>query len=176
MFSLLDKIETVFNRLTIFFAALVAVSIGLMAILIPLNLFLVKFHLGSMWWLFSSIEYALYFGVFAGAPWVLQKGAHVQVDVLTAALSKSASIKLDNIVNILGTALCLLLCFYGTRAGIAEFIDQTMPDKDLRISNWIIVSAFAISFFMLSIEFLFRMRKERILITGPDKAPADGGI
>ena len=68
MNSPLDIFETYFIRLTHFFAALVAISIGLFAIFIPFNLFIIKAHIGSMWWLNGSIEYALFFGVFAGAP------------------------------------------------------------------------------------------------------------
>ena len=65
---------------------LVAVSIGLIAVLIPLNLFLVTLKWGSFPWLFEAVEYALYVGVFIGAPWVLRQGAHIRVDVVTAAL------------------------------------------------------------------------------------------
>jgi TRAP-type C4-dicarboxylate transport system permease small subunit len=158
MSSQLDIFENVFNRLTSFFAALVAISIGLMAILIPLNLFIIKAQIGSMWWLNGSIEYALFFGVFAGAPWVLQQGAHVRVDVLSSSLSEEAAKNLDVVVNLIGAALCITLCVYGSRAGIIEFIDETMPDRDLRIANWIIVTFFAFSFLMLTIEFLLRLR------------------
>ena len=77
----LDRFETGFNRFTHFCAALVAISIALIAFLIPLNLFMVKAQLGGIWWLFEGVEYVLYCGVFIGAPWVLQKNAHVKVDV-----------------------------------------------------------------------------------------------
>ncbi len=163
MRSALDTFEAGFNRLTVFFIGIVAISIGLIAILISLNLVLVKYHLGSLWWLFAAIEYSLYFGVFIGAPWVLQQGAHVRVDIVLSALSKKTAARLDLLINIAGTALCLSLCFYGVRATIAEFIDGTMPDKDLRIASWIILTVFAFSFLMLAIEFLLRIRKDRVI-------------
>ncbi|MAF48494.1 MAG: TRAP transporter small permease subunit [Rhodospirillales bacterium] len=176
MNSSLDTFEYGFIRLTQFFAALVAISIGLMAVFIPFNLFIIKAHIGSIWWLNGSIEYALYFGVFAGAPWVLQQGAHVRVDVMTTALPESASQKLDTFINFFGAALCILLCVYGVRAGISEFIDDTMPDKDLRIANWIVVSFFAVSFLMLTTEFLLRLRKNRVLKIGRDEHGSDSGF
>ena len=176
MQSPLDTFEYFFLKLTVLFAALVAVSIGLMALLIPLNLFIIKAHIGSMWWLNGAIEYALFFGVFAGAPWVLQQGAHVRVDVLTSSLSKDAALILDDIINLIGAFICIILCFYGTRAGITEFIDQTLPDKDLRIPNWIIVAFFAFSFLMLTIEFLFRFRKHRLLEITLDENKSEVGF
>ncbi len=172
----LDKFESGFNRLTAGFAALVAISIGLIAILIPINLFILKTQIGSMWWLNGSIEYALYFGVFAGAPWVLQQGAHVRVDVLTSALPENASKILDIIINLLGAVLCIVLFVYGTRAGISEYIDKTMPDKDLRVANWIVVSFFAFSFAMLTTEFLLRMRKNRVLRIGSEDHASEAGF
>ena len=172
----LDRFEAAFNKLTLFFAALVAISIGLFAVLISLNLFLIRTHLGSIWWLFEGVEYALYFGVFLGAPWVLQQGAHVRVDILTSALPKRAAAWLDRILDGAGFALCMLLCFYGLRAVLSEYQDGTMPDKNLRIANWIVLSGFAGSFLLLAIEFLLRMRSERPLTAGEEAAAGDSGF
>jgi len=163
MHAFLDMFETGFNRLVVFLASLVAISIGLMAILVPLNLLFIKLQFGSMWWLFGSVEYSLYFGVFAAAPWVLQQGAHVRVDMLSANLPAAAAAKLEVMTNLVGALICSVLIVYGVRAGIIEFIDMTMPDKDLRIANWIVVSVFAASFMLMAIEFLLRLRKTRVL-------------
>jgi TRAP-type C4-dicarboxylate transport system permease small subunit len=155
----LDTFEIGFNRLLKFLAALVALSIGLIALLIPLNLLLIKLHWGSLWWLYEAVEYSLYVGVFIGAPWVLQQGAHVRVDVLASALPKAAADKLEQLLNLAGAGLCLLLCFYGVRAMHSEFVDGTLPDKDLRIANWIMIGVFAGAFWLLAIEFMLRLRR-----------------
>jgi len=155
----LDSFESGFNRLTLFLAALVALSIGLIAVLIPINLFLIKFQLGSMWWLYEAVEYALFVGVFIGAPWVLQQGAHVRVDILVSALPRLQAVRLERVIDVAGGVLCLVLCYYGMRATIAEFDAGTLPDKDLRIANWYMTAVFALSFLMLAIEFLFRFRR-----------------
>ncbi len=172
----LDLFEAGFNRSMFYLAALVAVSIGLFAVLIPLSLFLVKFKLGSIWWLYEAVEYALYFGVFVGAPWVLQQGAHVRVDVLTSALPKAAAARVEQILDVLGTLLCLLLCFYGVRITISEFEDGTLPDKDLRIETWYMMAIFAISFFLLAIEFLLRLRRARETVAEEQSATAESGF
>ena len=176
MQSSLDTFEIAFNWFTAFLIGLVALSIGLIAILIPFNLVMIKLGFGGIWWLFEGIEYALYFGVFAGAPWVLQQGAHVHVDVITANLPPNAAAKLDIIINLLGAALCILLAVYGSRSGIAEYIDATLPDKDVQIANWIVITAFAVSFLMLAVEFLFRLRKNRVLKITADDHAAEAGF
>lgn len=159
MITLLDAFEAGFHRLLVALAALVAISIGLIAVLISLNLLLIKMQWGSIWWLYEGVEYALYMGAFLGAPWVLQKGAHVRVDVIVSALSPDASKRLEVIMDVFGALLCLFLCYYGMRAGVSEFQDGTLPDKDLRIPNWYMMVVYALSFLLLAVEFALRIRR-----------------
>ncbi len=164
MGNFFDSFETAFNRLTHFLISLVAISIGLVALLIPLNLFLIKTRLGAMWWLYEGVEYALYAGVFLGAPWVLQQGAHVRVDIFTTALPNNLAAKVEQALDLAGSILCLILFVYGLRGAMLEFEDGTLPDKSLRIDNWIILTVFALSFFMLAIEFFLRFRRAREIL------------
>ena len=155
----IDRFEAGFNRVVLYLAYLVALSIGLIAVLIPLNLFLIKTQLGSIWWLYEGVEYTLYFGVFIGAPWVLNQGGHVRVDVLTAALNTESAQRVERIMDFVGAVLCVLLCFYGSRVTLWEFQDGTLPDKDLRIPTGYMMAIFSTSFFLLAIEFLLRFRR-----------------
>ena len=155
----IDRFEAGFNRVVLYLAYLVALSIGLIAVLIPLNLFLIKTQLGSIWWLYEGVEYTLYFGVFIGAPWVLNQGAHVRVDVLTEALNTESAQRVERIMDFAGAVLCVLLCFYGSRVTLWEFQDGTLPDKDLRIPTGYMMAIFSTSFFLLAIEFLLRFRR-----------------
>ncbi len=159
MKTLLDRVESGFNRLLKLLIALVAISIGLFAVLIPFNLLLIKTQMGSIWWLSEAIEYSLYVGVFIGAPWVLQQNAHVRVDLFASALPTHLAVHLERLLNVFGVGLCLLLCSYGVRAGLWEFADGTLPDKDLRIANWYMLAVFSVSFFLMAVEFLFRIRR-----------------
>ncbi len=157
-------------------AALVALSIGLFTVLIPLNLLFIKLQWGGIWWLYEGVEYALYFGVFIGAPWVLQQGAHVRVDVLTLALPKEAAARLEQVVDIAAASLCVLLCFYGVRITVSEIQDGTLPDKDLRIATGYMMAVFAASFFLLAIEFLLRLRRARAIVAKEETAAAESGL
>ncbi len=172
----IDLFEAGFNRAMVWLAALTAISIGLFALLIPINLFLIRVQWPSMWWLYEAVEYALYFGVFIGAPWVLQQGAHVRVDILTSALRKDIAARFEQGLDVAGASLCLLLCFYGVRMTVSEFQDGTLPDKDLRIDTGIMIAVFAASFFLLAIEFLLRFRRAREIVLKEEKAAAESGF
>ena len=172
MTRLLDTIEAGYNRFLKLLIGMVAASIGLFAVLIALNLLLIKQQWGSIWWLNEAIEYTLYTGVFMGAPWVLQQGAHVRVDVLVSLLSRNAAVHMERLLDLTGAMLCAGLCFYGVRAAWWEYLDGTLPDKDLRIANWIMLTVFALSFFLLAIEFLFRLRRARTIVDEKADDPA----
>ena len=176
MSSPIDTIEDIFNRTISVLITLVAISIGLIAVLIPFNLFIVKTGLGSIWWLHEGVEYALYVGVFVGAPWVLQQGAHVRVDVLMSALPAKAATTLERALDLVGASLSLILCYYGVRLAISEFEDGTLPDKDLRIANWIMMVVFAFSFFLLAVEFLFRMRRAGEIVVSESTEKKEAGF
>ena len=169
-----DALEAGFGRVTFFLAVLVAISIGLIAVLIPLNLLLIKSQIGGIWWLYESVEYTLYVGVFLAAPWVLQAGSHVRVDILISVLPQDISHRLEQFVDAAAAILCAVLCIYGIRAALSEFEDGTLPDKDLRIANWYMLAIFAISFLLLSIEFLFRLRRASDVDEADDAADSAG--
>ncbi|MEE3189782.1 MAG: hypothetical protein VX281_02400, partial [Pseudomonadota bacterium] len=82
---------------------------------------------------------------------------------------------MEKILDGIGIALCLLLCFYGVRATIIEFQDGTMPDKDLRIANWYMMAVFAISFALLTMEFLLRMRRAKEILAKEDQVMTEAG-
>lgn len=174
MRNALTAFDAGFNRFITWLAVLVAVSIGLMTVLIPLNLALIRLDLPSMWWLYEAVEYGLYVGVFIGAPWVLRQGAHVRVDVLIAGLPERHAVRLERALDVAAILLCLLLCFYGARATLLEFRDGTLPDKDLRIANWIMTGVFAASFLVLAIEFALRCARASGVVVETKRAPRAG--
>lgn len=159
MTAFLDRFEAAFEKLNLAIAAVVAMSIGLFAVLVPLDLFLRKLEWGNMSWLHEGAEYALYVGVFMSAAWVLNKGAHVRVDIVIASLPDRAAARLERAVDLAGAILCAALCYFGATGAIGEYILGTLPDRDLRIPNWFILAIFSLSFALLTIEFLLRYRR-----------------
>ncbi len=70
----------------------------------------------------------------------------------------------------------MVLCFYGVRVTISEFVDGTLPDKDLRIETWYMMAVFTISFVLLGIEFLLRLRRAREIVDEQEAASAESGF
>ncbi|MDP6708175.1 MAG: TRAP transporter small permease [Alphaproteobacteria bacterium] len=158
---MLDRLESAFGRLTLFLASLVALSIALIAILIPLDLLIRRLGWGNMPWLYEGIEYALYVGVFLAAPWVLHQRAHVRVDVIVSTLPRGLARRLEQALDLVGAIIAGGLCYYGVRATITDFVEESKPDKLLVIADWWMMLVFAIACLMLAIEFLLRLRNTR---------------
>ena len=159
MSSFFDRFQAVFEQVNRIVAALVALSIGLFALLIPLDLFLRKIGWGNLPWLHEGAEYGLYVGVFLSAAWVLNKGAHVRVDIVIASLPDRVALRLEKLLDIAGALLCAILCYFGLSGMIGEYALGTLPDKDLRIPNWYMLLVFGLSFALLTVEFLLRYRR-----------------
>lgn len=167
-FPMIDLLDRIVGKLDHLLISAFAVIIGLISVLIPLNLLIVQMRWGAIWWLHEAIEYALYIGVFLAAPWVLRQGVHIKADVISAHLPERLAAQVDRLINLLGAAICITLCFYAVRSAILEFQDQTFPPKDLRIANWYMMVIFAFSFLLCAIEFLLFLRK-------PSQAAEDNG-
>ena len=157
--SFFDLLEAAFEQVNRFIAALVALSIGLFTLLIPFDLFLRKMSWGNLPWLHEGAEYGLYVGVFLSAAWVLNKGAHVRVDIIIAALPDRVALRLEKLLDIAGALLCAILCYCGLSGMLGELEFGTLPDKDLRIPNWYMLLVFGLSFALLTVEFLLRYRR-----------------
>ncbi|MBT3536110.1 MAG: TRAP transporter small permease [Rhodospirillaceae bacterium] len=158
MGAFLDRFETSYNRLNLFLAGVVAASIASFAVLIPFDLALRRLGWGNLPWLYEGIEYALYMGVFLAAPWVLQQGAHVRVNVVDTALPPAVAARLEWILNGVGAVICGALAYYGVRSTITDYVDEALPDKLLAFPDWWMMAVFSIACLMLVISFLLRMR------------------
>lgn len=156
MADLLNAFEVFYLKLNTAIAAAVAVSIGLFTLLVPLDFILRKLRMGGLEWLNEGAEYFLFFGVFLSATWVLQKGAHVRVDIVISNLPARAAAWLERVMDLAGAALCALMAYLGSKSSVTTFILGTMPDKDLRIPNWVVLVVFTLAFILLTIEFLLR--------------------
>ncbi len=176
MRNALERFEAGFDRSLVFLASLVAASIGLFAVLIPLDLLIRSLGWGNMWWLYEGIEYALYVGVFLAAPWVLRQGGHVRVDVLISNLPAPVAARMEQALDVIGAVICGALGYYGVRVMIADYIENSLPDKLLIIPNWWMMAVFSSACLMLVIEFLLRVRRARDTLEQEEAAKAEAGF
>ena len=138
---------------------LVAASICAMAVLITIDVGLRAFRIGNLPWLNEVAEYALYAGTFLAAPWALRLGAHVRIDIVVDSLPDRASRSLEQFVDLLGGGVCAVLLYFGCVGTLEAYEFGHMQFKTITIPNWPLLSVFAFSMLLLTIEFAFRFAR-----------------
>ena len=173
---MLDRFEAGFNRLTLVLASCVALSIGFFAVSIPLDLLIRSLQWGNLPWLYEGIEYLLYMGVFLGAPRVLQQRGHVRVDIVITLLPPPVAARLEQALDAAGAIICGLLCYYGVRVTISDYIEDSLPDRLFALPDWWMMAVFSIACLMLVIEFLLRLRRASGVVSEETTATSESGF
>lgn len=145
-----------FEKLLGFFATLFALAIGSIIVLICLDVAMRNLSLGSLPWLIELSEYLLYAGTFLAAPWVLRQGNHVRVDMLFVALPKRLAVRLEQLVDLLGLGISLVLLYYGSAVVSDAWRTNMIAYKTWYVPEWLLFLAIPIAALLLAVEFVLR--------------------
>ena len=146
----------VFERLLDFFCSLFGVVLGLIVALICLDVALRNLALGSLPWLIELSEYLMYAGTFLAAPWVLRQGNNVRVDMLLVALPRRLAIRLEQLVDLVGLAISLVLLYYGSAVVSDAWRSNMVAYKTWYVPEWLLYLAIPAGALLLAIEFVLR--------------------
>jgi len=104
-------------------------------------------------------EDIIYLMTLLAAPGLLRRGQHIRVDIILRALPAKVGWALEWISDVIGLVCCLFFVWYGTRMVVASFSSGALSIKTLVLPEWWILAPMPVTFVLLSIEFLFRMRR-----------------
>ena len=105
-------------------------------------------------WILQFNEYALLWITFLGTAWVLVRGKHVSVDLLTGRMGERTGKYFSLVHGILGTAVCLVLLWYGSSTTWGQFQNGIIDVKAVDVPKYLILMIIPIGFFVLSLQFL----------------------
>lgn len=110
-------------------------------------------------WSNEVSELMLYLTTMLVAPWLLRQGQHIRVDIVLTALPPRLAWSLEWVGDVIGLACCLFMTWYGTRATLASLREGALSIKTLVTPEWWSLAPLPITFLLLSIEMLFRMKR-----------------
>ena len=139
----------------------VGISIGLIALVIPLDLLLRSMRIASMPWLSEVVEYTLFAGVFLAAPWVLSLNSHVRVDLLATSLPARLATLLDVLLDSLGLAIACAFIWFSCAGTMNSFRFATMIRRSLTIPEWWLLTLFTVSMGLIAVQFMIRLADDR---------------
>jgi TRAP-type C4-dicarboxylate transport system permease small subunit len=152
-----QRIDAAIGRVYHWIGNIVGVTIALFAVAIALDLFMRLLKIGNLPGMQEIVAYALYFGVFLAAPWVLRLGAHVRVDVLVSALPKGVALILERTVDVVALGVCLLFLYYGLTGMVSDYVNDVAKRQTYVVYEWVLLLIFNLTFLMLAVEFVFRL-------------------
>ena len=115
-------------------------------------------------WSNEVSESLLFLMTLLAAPWLLRQGAHIRVDIVLAALPRQLAWYCEWVCDVLAFFTCGIIAFYGYQAAWKSFADGALSIKTLVLPEWWSIAPLPVSFTLLAIEVLFRMRR---LALGP---------
>ena len=143
-----------FDRLLKACAVLAAALFGAIAVAITLNVVLRNLGLPVVYGTLDAVEYGLLIATFLGAPWVLSLNAHVQVDLVTAALPSPVRRSLARVISLLAVGLCLCFAWFGFQAMLTSMARGSMIRTAFVIPEWWTLMVVPLSLLLCAIEFL----------------------
>jgi TRAP-type C4-dicarboxylate transport system permease small subunit len=170
------RLEAAYGKLLEAFALLACALVFGMTLMICADVLLRNVRIipgvAGLAWSNEISEAMLYLITMLTAPWLLQRGQHIRVDIVLRAVPKRVGWIFEWIVDVLGLACCLFIAWYGARAAIASFKAGSMSIKTLITPEWWLLSVLPLAFLALSLGMVFRMRR---LALG-ERAPRDDAV
>lgn len=157
---MIQRLYTVWGRIASCCGLISAVGFGLLAVLVTLDVFVRNLALARWPWLNEITEYLITISTFFGAPWVLHKAGHVNVDILLRLVGATAAQWLMKISYIAGFVICLLLLYQSVRVTLDTYEVGSLVFKNLVFAEWYLMIPVVACFGLCAIEFLFRAAGE----------------
>jgi TRAP-type C4-dicarboxylate transport system permease small subunit len=112
-------------------------------------------------------EDMMYLITMLAAPWLLRQGRHIRVDIVLHALPPRVGWCCEWLTDGIAFVCCAVMVAAGTEAAYASYSSGMVTIKTLITPEWWSLAPLPVSFLLLAIEVLFRMRR---LAEGP-RAP-----
>lgn len=123
-------------------------------------------------WSSEISEAMLFLVTMLTAPWLLSRGQHIRVDIVLRAVPPIVGWVFEWIVDVLAFGCCAVIMYYSARAAWASYAAGSLSIKTLVTPEWWLLTVLPVSFALLTLEMVFRMRR---LYLGP-RTPRDDAV
>lgn len=160
-----------YDRVTNACGAIAAILILIVTLIITADVLLRNFLRDTIPGDVELSEYAMLFITAFSAPWILNRGQHIRIDVILRTLPARAAWVCELVCDGIGIVLSALLTVYGVRVAMASFDSGTKLVKEFVIPEWWILTPLPFMFLLLGMGFVIRLHK---VANGPRMARQEG--
>lgn len=155
--KLLDKSNSIFDRILNVLAFLAAATIIFTMLLVTAEVVMRYFLNLSLVWGVEITEYLLLYMTFLGTAWLLKREGHVKVEILASQLNPRAQTLLSIITSILGAMMFLVITWFGAEVTHDHWVRHVVyPETVTGVPKAVILAVIPAGSFLLFIQFLRR--------------------
>jgi TRAP-type C4-dicarboxylate transport system permease small subunit len=134
-----------------------ACGFAAIAIVVSLDVLIRNLDVARISWFSELSEYLLMASTFLGAPWLLHKYGHVEVDILPRYLSQRSASRLEVLANSLGLVITGLV-FWRTALVLLDTAQRgSQVYKNLIFPEWYLMVPLLLCMFFCVLEFALRL-------------------
>lgn len=121
-------------------------------------------------WAADASEYGVYLITLLTAPWLLRRGMHVAIDVVSSRIAGLAGEVLARLTAAICFATCVVIAYYGWHMVVHSKAAGSFVIKNVTFPEWIALAPLPFVFALLAVEFALgvaRGRNKRSATTMP---------
>ena len=107
-------------------------------------------------WVVEVSEYIMVHITFIGSAWLLKRGGHVSVDVVTSHLDSKVRTLLLMITSTICTLMFLVLTWYATVATWGAYREHLVVPKQMGMPKYLVMVVIPFGCLMLAVQFMKR--------------------
>ncbi len=159
--SLMTALGRAFDALLAALAVGAALCIAFLALGMTTDVIMRNTGMGNIPGMLDISEFLVFMTTFLGAPWVLRKGAHVNVDIAIQALGPAGRRVMAILCDLGGLAVSVTLCLHGYLLADTALAMKARIIRTFIFPEWWVFALVTVSGLLLSIEFLRRLWRHR---------------
>jgi TRAP-type C4-dicarboxylate transport system permease small subunit len=107
-------------------------------------------------WVVQFNEYSLLWITFLAAGWVLKRGKHVSIDLLTGRLARRGKAVMEMVHGFLGMGVSVILLCYGAMVVWSHYQRGVTDVQVVDMPKYLILSVIPFGFLWLALQFLYQ--------------------
>lgn len=148
------KGKGIFDRIIDFMAFLAGILLVVAVLIVCWEIAMRYFVRQPLVWMVEVCEYILFSIAFLGAPWLLKKGGHVSVDVVTEHLGPKMQGVMRRIAMASGVIVSAIICWFSFATALECYRTGVLVTKTINVPKHYFLFLICLGYLCLLFEFV----------------------
>ncbi len=168
--SFIERFAKVYGVVLTVGAVLSAIILGVALITVTLDVLLRNLFVSGILGVIEYTEMGLYAATVLSAPWLLRRGEHIKVDLLSQFGPRPIARIADIVSDVLGFVVMAIVGWYAFLSMRDSYLAGSIMRRSVNFPEWLLLLPLVISMALLAGEFLLHLRISIANLRHPDKS------